>query len=64
MIGNLTPPVGMCLFAVESFAKVGIWSLAYECLPYLVAILAVTVLCAFVPDIALWLPNSVMGVIK
>lgn len=64
MIGNLTPPVGMCLFAVESFAKVGIWSLAYECLPYLVAILAVTILCAFVPDIALWLPNAVMGVGK
>lgn len=61
MIGNLTPPVGMCLFAVESFAKVGIWHLAYECFPYLFAILAVTILCAFVPEIALWLPNYVMG---
>ena len=61
MIGNLTPPVGMCLFAVESFAKVGIWNLAYECMPYLLAILAVTILCAFVPEIALWLPNYVMG---
>ena len=61
MIGNLTPPVGMCLFAVESFAKIGLWTLAYECLPYLVAILAVTILCAFVPEIALWLPNYVMG---
>ena len=40
---RLTPPVGMCLFAVESFAKVGLWKLAYECLPYLLAILAVTV---------------------
>lgn len=61
MIGNLTPPVGMCLFAVESFAKVGIWGLAWECMPYLVAILLVTILCAFVPEIALWLPNLVMG---
>jgi C4-dicarboxylate transporter, DctM subunit len=61
MVGNLTPPVGMCLFAVESFAKVGIWNLAYESLPYLLAILAVTILCAFVPEIALWLPNYVMG---
>ena len=61
MIGNLTPPVGMCLFAVESFARVGIWNLALECLPYLFAILAVTILCAFVPEIALWLPNYVMG---
>ena len=61
MVGNLTPPVGMCLFAVESFAKVGIWPLAFECLPYGLAILAVTILCAFVPDIALWLPNLMMG---
>ncbi len=61
MIGNLTPPVGMCLFAVESFARVGIWSLALECLPYLLSILAVTIICAFVPEIALWLPNYIMG---
>jgi C4-dicarboxylate transporter, DctM subunit len=61
MVGNLTPPVGMCLFAVESFAKVGIWPLAWECLPYGIAILAVTILCAFVPGIALWLPNLMMG---
>jgi C4-dicarboxylate transporter, DctM subunit len=61
MIGNLTPPVGMCLFAVDSFAKVGVWKLAYECLPYLLAILAVTILCAFVPEISLWLPNYMMG---
>jgi tripartite ATP-independent transporter DctM subunit len=61
MVGNLTPPVGMCLFAVESFAKVGIWNLAAESLPYLLSILAVTVLCAFVPEIALWLPNYAMG---
>jgi tripartite ATP-independent transporter DctM subunit len=61
MIGNLTPPVGMCLFAVESFARIGIWTLAWECMPYLIAILLVTILCAFVPEIALWLPNYVMG---
>jgi tripartite ATP-independent transporter DctM subunit len=61
MIGNLTPPVGMCLFAVDSFARVGVWKLAWECLPYLVAILVVTILCAFVPEISLWLPNYMMG---
>ncbi|MDR3410587.1 MAG: TRAP transporter large permease [Formivibrio sp.] len=61
MIGNLTPPVGMCLFAVDSFARVGIWKLAAECMPYLLGILAVTILCAFVPEISLWLPRTVMG---
>ena len=33
MIGNLTPPVGMCLFAVTSFSKIGIMQLAKESWP-------------------------------
>ena len=61
MIGNLTPPVGMCLFAVSSFSKVGIVDLAKECLPYIVGILIVTVALAYVPQIATWLPNLLMG---
>ncbi|MCL1875574.1 MAG: TRAP transporter large permease [Synergistaceae bacterium] len=62
MIGNLTPPVGMCLFAVDSFAKVGILALSREIWPYLIVIFLVTVLIAFVPGIALFLPNLMMGV--
>ena len=61
MIGNLTPPVGMCLFAVSSFSKVGIIELAKECWPYIVGILLVTILIAFVPEIATYLPNLLMG---
>ena len=61
MIGNLTPPVGMCLFAVSSFSKVGILDLARECWPYIVGILLVTILIAFVPQIATYLPNLIMG---
>jgi tripartite ATP-independent transporter DctM subunit len=61
MIGNLTPPVGMCLFAVSSFSKVGIMDLARECWPYIVGILLVTILIAFVPEIATFLPNLIMG---
>jgi C4-dicarboxylate transporter, DctM subunit len=61
MIGNLTPPVGMCLFAVSSFSKVSVLNLAKECWPYLVGILLVTILIAFVPEIATYLPNLLMG---
>ena len=60
MIGNLTPPVGMCLFAVDSFARVGISALSKHVWPYLIVIFLVTVLIAFVPDIALYIPNQVM----
>ena len=61
MIGNLTPPVGMCLFAVTSFSKVSIGTLAKEVLPYLIGIFIVTVLIAYIPQIATFLPNLVMG---
>ncbi len=61
MIGNLTPPVGMCLFAVTAFSKVSIGTLAREVLPYLIGIFIVTVLIAYIPQIATFLPNLVMG---
>jgi C4-dicarboxylate transporter, DctM subunit len=61
MIGNLTPPVGMCLFAVSSFSKVSIGKLAKEVWPYLVGIFIVTVLIAYIPQIATFLPNLIMG---
>ncbi|MCC8189916.1 MAG: TRAP transporter large permease [Planctomycetes bacterium] len=60
MVGNLTPPVGMCLFAVDSFAHVGISALARHVWPYLAVIFLVTVLIAFVPAIATFLPNYLM----
>jgi len=61
MVGNLTPPVGMCLFAVTSFSKVSIGTLAKEVWPYLVGIFLVTILIAYVPQIATFLPNLIMG---
>jgi C4-dicarboxylate transporter DctM subunit len=61
MIGNLTPPVGMCLFAVSSFSKIGIGALSKEVWPYILGILIITLLIAYVPAIATWLPNLVMG---
>ena len=62
MIGNLTPPVGMCLFAVSSFTKINIWTLAKESFPYIIGIFIVTVIIAYVPEISTCLPNLLMGV--
>ena len=61
MVGNLTPPVGMCLFAVSSFSKVSVMELAKESWPYIVGILIITIIIAFVPQISTWLPNLIMG---
>jgi C4-dicarboxylate transporter DctM subunit len=57
MIGNLTPPVGMCLFAVSSFSKVSIGELSKEVWPYIVGILIITIILAYVPQISTFLPG-------
>ena len=64
MIGNLSPPVGMCLFAVSSFSKINIWKLARESWLYIIAILIVTIFIAYVPGISTWLPNYILGPLK
>jgi C4-dicarboxylate transporter DctM subunit len=61
MLGNLTPPLGMCLFAVSSFSKVGLGELSREVWPYLVGIFIVTIIIAYIPSISTFLPNLVMG---
>jgi len=57
MVGNLTPPVGMCLFAVSSFSKVSLGELSKEIWPYLVGVFIVTLIIAYIPAIGAFLPN-------
>jgi C4-dicarboxylate transporter DctM subunit len=64
MIGLLTPPVGMCLYAVSSVSKVPLWPLAKELWPYIVALTVCLGLVTYVPNLVLWIPNLVMGVAK
>jgi tripartite ATP-independent transporter DctM subunit len=61
MIGLLTPPVGMCLYAVSSISKVPIGPLARELGPYILALMVCLGLITYIPSLSLWLPNLVMG---
>jgi C4-dicarboxylate transporter DctM subunit len=61
MVGNLTPPVGMCLFAVSGFSGISLGDLSKAVWPYLLGIFIVTVIIAYVPSISLFLPNLLMG---
>lgn len=61
MIGLLTPPVGMCLYAVSGISGVSVGKLSRELWPYLLGIFIVLVLITIFPAISLWLPNLVMG---
>ncbi len=58
MIGLVTPPVGMCLFAVSSVSNVPISDMVREMWPYLIALFAVLLLVTFVPETVLWLPHA------
>lgn len=62
MIGMITPPVGVCLYAVASISEVDFWTLAKESMPYVIALVVVLLMVAFIPQLSLWLP-SVLGLI-
>lgn len=59
MIGLLTPPVGMSLYAVSSITNVKLMDLSKEVLPYVIGITIVLLFCAFVPPLSCWLPQFV-----
>lgn len=61
MVGLLTPPVGMVLFAVSSIAGMTVGRLSRALTPYLIGIFAVLMLVILVPAASTWLPNLVMG---
>ena len=56
-VGLVTPPVGLCLYIVARIARVDVWAVVRESLPFVVALLIVSLLIAFVPEITLFLPN-------
>lgn len=59
-MGSNTPPFGVTMFTVCGMLKCGIWQYARESLPFLLVMLSVFLLLALVPELILWLPNSVI----
>ena len=58
VVGLATPPFGVTLFVTSPIAGVRIEETAKEALPFLITTIAILLLVTFVPDIALWLPES------
>ncbi len=54
-LGLATPPVGASLFVAMSISKVSMSQLSRSIIPFLVALLAFTLLITFVPEIYTWL---------
>ena len=57
MLGLLTPPVGMVLFAVSSVAGMPVGRLARALVPYLIGLALVLLAVVTIPAASMWLPN-------
>lgn len=59
-LGQLTPPMGLNLFAIQSISgNVSLGRIAYSSLPYALMIIGFCLVIYAFPDIVLWLPSSV-----
>lgn len=59
MIGLLTPPVGMCLYATSRVAKISFDSLLKAVVPFYIPLFLTLLLITYVPQIVLFLPNLI-----
>ena len=56
-IGQITPPVGLCLFVACNLAKLKLEEIVVYCVPYIIAALVLMCLFVFFPQIILVLPD-------
>ncbi|MFA5026929.1 MAG: TRAP transporter large permease, partial [Candidatus Methylomirabilota bacterium] len=56
MIGTITPPVGVCLYAVCSIANLRLDEISRAVLPFLLVEIVVLLLITYVPDLIMFLP--------
>ena len=61
MVGLLTPPVGMSLYAVCSITKVDLMGLSKAVLPYVIGIVVVLLMCAYWAPFSMWIPTLLYG---
>ena len=57
MIGNMTPPFGLCMFIVCDIAKVSVKQLAVASVPFYLVLLLALLTMIFIPQTVTYLPN-------
>jgi TRAP-type C4-dicarboxylate transport system permease large subunit len=53
-LGFITPPFGLNLFVVAGLTGTPVMAIARHALPYVLAMLIVVLMLAFIPDLSLW----------
>ena len=61
MIGQVTPPFGVCLFIIGDVGKLELNKLYRAILPFLVPLIVTLLICTYVPRIVTWLPYSLIA---
>jgi len=57
MIGNMTPPFGLCMFIVCDIAKVSVKQLAVASIPFYIVLIVALLTMIFIPQTVTYLPN-------
>lgn len=60
-MSQITPPVGFNLFVLQSITGREIFAIARMALPFFLILVLATALLALFPEIALWLPNTMLN---
>ena len=61
MIGQVTPPFGVCLFIISDVAKIDLNRMYKSILPFIGPLLVVLMMCTFIPSLVTWLPGKLLG---
>jgi len=57
-IAQISPPIGVNLFTIHGISGIGLWKLARGALPFLLIQIGMLYLVYFVPEVVLWLPET------
>ena len=60
MIGQVTPPFGVCLFVISDVNKIKLEKLYKAILPWCIPLILTLLLVTYVPGIVTWLPNALL----
>ena len=61
LIGIATPPMGIGLYIMVEVGKVPFERVAVAVVPFLIPLMVVLVMITYMPSLALWLPDLVLG---
>jgi len=61
MVGVLTPPMGLQLFALTDITKLPFDRIVRAIIPFYIPLLVVLLLCTLLPAAVMWLPNLLMS---